>query len=84
MGKVLRPSEGRMTAGQEAVEAYKSALRAEIEKQNKDKEFPQMLWTISEILNLIDNVTPKQWTPRKQNQKLRKLFVQKVSKQKLY
>jgi len=52
--------EGRMTAGQEAVEAYKSALRAEIEKQNKDKEFPQMLWTISEILNLIDNVTPKQ------------------------
>ena len=49
-----------MTAGQEAVEAYKSALRAEIEKQNKDKEFPQMLWTISEILNLIDNVTPKQ------------------------
>ena len=47
-------------------EAYKSALRAEIEKQNKDKEFPQMLWTISEILNLIDNVTPKQCTPRKQ------------------
>ena len=41
-------------------EAYKAALRREIEKQNKDKEFPQMLWTISEILNLIDNVTPKQ------------------------
>ena len=41
-------------------EAYKAALRAEIEKQNKDKEFPQMLWTISEILNLIDTVTPKQ------------------------
>lgn len=41
-------------------EAFKAALRAEIEKQNKDKEFPQMLWTISEILNLIDNVKPLQ------------------------
>ena len=56
--------EGRMTAGQEAVEAYKSALRAELEKripESPDTFDEYVIGTraaMKTILELLDTVEP--------------------------